>query len=117
MRRCHPASGARPALNLRCFVASRFPLLRPAESQPPFQGNLSEGSVLFIEFLLFYHLRRLERKHVFANMASTEQISQFWTDPRPPGSNRRKRCFKPSSATSLPTQEFHEQTIEENLYT
>jgi len=66
MRRCHPASGPRPALNLRCFVAQRFPLLRPAESQPPFQGNLSEGSVLFIEFLLFYHLRRLERKHVLA---------------------------------------------------
>ncbi len=101
MRRCHPASGSRPALNLRCFVASRFPLLRPAESQPPFQGNLSEGSVLFIEFLLspfqgnlsegsvlfiefllFYHLRRLERKHVLANMASMEQISEFWTDRR-----------------------------------
>ena len=86
MRRCHPASGSRPALNLRCFVASRFPLLRPAESQPPFQGNLSEGSVLFIEFLLFYHLRRLERKHVLANMASMEQNSQFWTDRRLPGS-------------------------------
>jgi hypothetical protein len=86
MRRCHPASGSRPALNLRCFVASRFPLLRPAESQPPFQGNLSEGSVLFIEFLLFYHLRRLERKHVLANMASMEQISQFWTDGRQCGS-------------------------------
>src|SRR5258708_7724526 len=88
MRRCHPASGSRPALNLRCFVASRFPLLRPAESQPPFQGNLSEGSVLFIEFLLFYHLRRLERKHVLANMASMEQISQFWTDCRQPLPNR-----------------------------
>jgi hypothetical protein len=54
-----------PALNSRCFVASRFPLLRPTESQSPFQGNLSEGSVLFIEFLLFYHSGRQERKRDF----------------------------------------------------
>ena len=67
MRRCHPASGCTPALNSRCFLASRFPLLRPTKSQPPFQGNLSEGSVLFIEFLHFYHLGTQERKHGLAN--------------------------------------------------
>src|SRR5580704_712974 len=53
----------RDSINTRYFVASRFPLLRPAGWQPPFQRNLSEGSVLFIEFLPFYHLGRQKRKH------------------------------------------------------
>ena len=54
-RRYHPASGKGPALNKRCFVALRFPLLKPTGSRFLFQGNLSEGSVLVVEFSHFYH--------------------------------------------------------------
>ena len=48
----------RPALNGRCVVALRFPLLKPTGFRFLFQGNLSEGSILFVEFPLFYHLHQ-----------------------------------------------------------
>ena len=59
------------------FRSVAFPLLRPTGFQSPFQGDLSEGSVLFTEFLLFYHLGRQERKRQFPNAASAKQICEF----------------------------------------
>src|ERR1700677_2870570 len=57
-RRCHPASGPAPALDLRCVVAPdvSFYLGLPESElrlELPFRRNLSEGSVLFIEYSSF----------------------------------------------------------------
>ena len=51
MRRCHPASGF--CRRLIRAVSSRFPVslyLGLLNRERPFRGNLSEGSVLFVEF-------------------------------------------------------------------
>src|SRR5450432_3186222 len=50
-RRCHPASGFAPALDSRGVVAPYVSLyLGLPRSELPFRENLSEGSVLFVEY-------------------------------------------------------------------
>jgi hypothetical protein len=56
--RCHPASGFAPALNLRGVVAlhvSRY--LGLLVDELPFRENLSEGSVLFVEYFYSFILQ------------------------------------------------------------
>jgi hypothetical protein len=51
LRRCHPASGSSPALDSRGFVAPYVSLyLGLLIFELPFRENLSEGSVLFVEY-------------------------------------------------------------------
>jgi hypothetical protein len=53
LRRYHPASGSLPALNSRGVVALYVSLYFGLLSfELPFRENLSEGSVLVVEYLL-----------------------------------------------------------------
>jgi hypothetical protein len=53
-RRYHPASGFPPALSLHSVVALYVSLYSGLLSfELPFPKNLSEGSVLFMEYFLF----------------------------------------------------------------
>jgi len=52
-RRCHPASGSTPALDSRDVVAPDVsPYSGLLSFELPFRENLSEGSVLFVEYFL-----------------------------------------------------------------
>jgi len=68
-----PRNAAVPS-SFRFYTGAQFALFRsvtfpptlgPTKSQPPFQGNRSEGSVLFIELLHFFHLDPQERKPTY----------------------------------------------------
>jgi hypothetical protein len=54
LRRYHPASGFPPALDSRSVVAPYVSLyLGLLSFELPFRENLSEGSVLFVEYFLY----------------------------------------------------------------
>jgi hypothetical protein len=89
LRRYHPASGSPPALDSRSVVAPYVSLyLGLLSFELPFRENLSEGSVLFVEYFLYSILGRLMGRLTF--------MLNFFNEPR-----RRE----PRQSYQLPTAE------------